>query len=332
MFAVELDPGQTLTVLVEGAVGLIPTVRIADPSGSVLADITATGQNVFAQSVTVDLPGSYLVTVGSDMDTIGGYDVTVLLNAAIETEGVDGSDNDTMGNAQNIDNSSVQFGNFTEILTADRLAVVGALPSSQGDPVDGDDFESGALDSRWTTATSTTQGRIRVSSAFGAAGGSFALMMDVGVDNTNNLNEAIWAVDLTGINSPKLSFFHAEWSDEENPLPVAFSGSVNGDGVSISDDGVNWHRVFNPTSQTTAQWINQTIDLTTAANNAGISLGANFRVKFQQFDNFSLTTDGRGYDEISILEPSSAADWYSFTLDAGRGQPSVPRLPVPATL
>ena len=90
---------------------------------------------------------------------------------------------------------------------------------------------------------------------------------------------------------------------------------MNGDGVSVSDDGVNWYRVFNPTSQPTGQWQKIEVDLALAASNAGISLGSNFQVKFQQFDNFPLTTDGRGYDEIAISVPTGTEDWYFFELE-----------------
>jgi hypothetical protein len=33
------------------------------------------------------------------------------------------------------------------------------------------------------------------------------------------------------------------------------------------------------------------------------AMGPVFRIKFQQYDNFPLTTDGRGYDEITISGP-----------------------------
>ena len=33
----------------------------------------------------------------------------------------------------------------------------------------------------------------------------------------------------------------------------------------------------------------------------GIGLGTDFKVKFQQYDNFPIPTDGRGYDEIQIV-------------------------------
>ena len=319
MFGVELDAGQTLTVLIEGTSDLTPTVRVEDPDGVELANVTATGNDALAQVLSVSESGEYLVTVGGASDSTGGYGVTLLLNAAVEDESYGGPTNDTMATAQDIDSSSVALGSSLSEggVVADRLGVLGRLPSSDGVPVDGDDFESGALDSRWTTASSNALGQIQVTGAFGTAAGNFGMLMDVGQDSTDNLNEAIWTADLTGLVNPKLSFYHAEWSDEEDSLPTSFTGSFNGDGVSISDDGVTWHRVFDPVTQTTGVWVKQTIDLVTAANNAGISLGANFQVKFQQFDNFTLTTDGRGYDEIVISEPVFADDWYEFTMDDG---------------
>jgi subtilisin family serine protease len=312
-FGIEIDPGQTLTVLINGAAGLTPTVEVTDPDGVVVANVTATGSDALAQVIAAGDGGEFTITVGGAADSVGGYDVSLLLNAAAETEDLTGLDNDSMATAQNIDSSVVSLNQ-----DADRLAIIGQLPSSDGIPVDGEDFESGAFGPRWATSSSAPQGQIDITGTYGTASGALAMVMAVGTDSTDNLNEAIWTTDLTGINSPTLTFYHAEWSDEETSLPQTFTGSFNGDGVSISDDGVNWHRVFNPTSQADGEWVKQTIDLVSAANVAGITLGANFQVKFQQFDNFTLTTDGRGYDNISINEPTIAADWYEFSLEDGQ--------------
>ncbi|MEM8678355.1 MAG: S8 family serine peptidase [Planctomycetota bacterium] len=319
LFGVELDAGQSLTVIIEGASGLTPTVQVEDPDGVMLASAAATGSDVVAQVISVDTPGQYVVNVGGAGDSTGGYQVTYLLNAFAEAESFGGGENNSLANAENIDASALPLGSgLTEGgATAERLAVVGRLPSSDGTPVDGEDFETGALDSRWTTSSSNPLGRIQVTGNYGTAGGNFGLIMDVSQDSNDNRNEAIWTADLTGVASPKLSFYHAEWGDEETALPQSFTGSVDGDGVSISDDGVNWYRVFNPTTQSAGQWVKQTIDLTTAASNAGMTLDANFQVKFQQFDNFALDTDGRGYDEILITTPDIADDWYEFSLDDG---------------
>ena len=179
----------------------------------------------------------------------------------------------------------------------------------------GDDFESGTLGSDWTTS-STGAGRIQVSSTQGAASGSFALLMDSSVNGVNSLNEAIWNIDLTGLAAPMLSFSFAEWGDESHALPSTFTGSVNGDGVSMSDDGATWHTILNATASSTGVWVDGTYDLATLATNAGLTLGPNFRIKFQQYDNFSINTDGRGWDDIritsegvSVWDPDQHNQW-----------------------
>jgi hypothetical protein len=163
-----------------------------------------------------------------------------------------------------------------------------------------DDFESGALGPQWTTSSSTPSGRIQVTGAFGTAGGSFALLMDTSVSGPDNLNEAVWTVDLTGASQAELIFSHADFNDEENPLPPDFVGSAPGDGVAISDDGVTWHTVLNATQVPSGIWQQVSVDLAAEAAAAGMTLGPDFQIKFQQFDNFPLTTDGRGYDNLSV--------------------------------
>ncbi|MGR9114976.1 MAG: PEP-CTERM sorting domain-containing protein, partial [Gammaproteobacteria bacterium] len=161
-------------------------------------------------------------------------------------------------------------------------------------------FESGSLGPEWSTNSSTASGRIQVTGAFGTVNGGSALLMDVSQSGSSNLNEAILTVDLSGLTNAELSFAHADFNDEETFLPSTFTGSANGDGVAISEDGVNWQTVLNAVNLAFGIWETVNIDLVAAASTAGITLGPNFQIKFQQFDNFPLTTDGRGYDDIFI--------------------------------
>ena len=308
-YSIELDADQTLTVDVLGAGGLDPGLRVTDPNGAVLFDNTTT--DATAQLLPVVVAGEYQIEVSGLNNSTGTYEVRVILNAAVEEEAPDGTSNDTPATAEDLTGSSLALGTSG----ATRMAVVGQLPPRTGLPVEGDDFESGMLDGDWTTFSSDPQGRIQITGSQGTAGGSFAMLMDRTPSGADTLNEAVWSVDLSSYSSPFLSFYHAEWGDEERALPLTFTGSVNGDGVSISEDGVTWHRVFNPISQPLGQWQQVEVDLALAATNAGISLGSNFRVKFQQFDNFPLQTDGRGYDEIVISVPTGNEDWYFFELD-----------------
>ncbi|NWG93640.1 MAG: efflux RND transporter permease subunit, partial [Parvularculaceae bacterium] len=50
------------------------------------------------------------------------------------------------------------------------------------------------------------------------------------------------------------------------------SDSANGDGVSISQDGVTWYRVLDATNVESDQWARVSIDLMAAVSSAGIAL------------------------------------------------------------
>lgn len=170
----------------------------------------------------------------------------------------------------------------------------------------------GPLGSEWSLSSSNPSGRIQVSGAFGTAAGPAALLMDVAVTSTPNLNEAVLTVDLSSTVSPVLSFSYAEWGDETAFLPASFTGSFNGDGVAISEDGNTWHTILNAWNSPNGLWQNANIDLASAASTAGISLSSEFQIKFQQFDNFPLTLDGRGYDEVVITDGAATVYSESF--------------------
>jgi len=151
----------------------------------------------------------------------------------------------------------------------------------------------------WTTS-STGSGQILLDANPTTQAGAGAMWMDSSVNGVFSLNEAILTVDLTTCSICWLSFYYAETSDEQHSLPATFTGSFNGDGVSISDDGTNWSTILNAWNSTAGVWNLAMIDLSVEAVNAGMTLGANFQIKFQQWDNFLRTSDGRGYDEIVI--------------------------------
>lgn len=163
-------------------------------------------------------------------------------------------------------------------------------------------FDGGALDNPadWSLSSSTTDGRIAFTASPTAAAGT-AMWMDDTTFGGFNRNEAILTVDLTACGSVCwLNFFFAEANDESHFLPLNFVGSVNGDGVSISDDGTNWHTILNATQTDFGVWTPAMFDLAAEAAGSGMTLGSNFQIKFQQFDNFPRNSDGRGYDEIVI--------------------------------
>ena len=240
-------------------------IRRGTPIGSLAGSSDTTVLN----NIPVLDSGTYAIAVESSAGVSGAFSATLYLNSGVELEPT-GINNDSLANAENLEDLSVAWG------SVDRMAVVGSLDIAESSILVSDGLDSGPLGSDWTTSSSTGFGRIQVTGAFGTAGGAGALLMDSNTDNNFARNEAIWTVDLTGIVSPSLSFFHAEWSDETEPLPASFTGSVDGDGVSVSDDGVTWHTILNAPDTPAGVWNDFRVDLGQLAANLGLTLGSNF--------------------------------------------------------
>lgn len=179
------------------------------------------------------------------------------------------------------------------------------LPYSTG-------FESGGFDQYWTTQSSNSFGRIQVTSA-NSPSGSYHATMDVTTNNNFAQNEMRLGLRLAGASNVQLSFDWKEFSDEDHTQ----------DGVYLSDDGgSSFTKVYNLTGGSTTY---QTIDLDISALAAANSLSLNntFVVKFQQYDNYTITTDGHAIDNVSVVEGAScpALDFDAYTISPyGNGQ------------
>jgi Zn-dependent metalloprotease len=307
----ELEANQTLTVDIQSTSNLTPQVSIQYPDGMVLQ--YAVGLDRVANTVPVSEAGEYTILVDGT-GTFGTFNYNVVLNADVENESFVGLDNGTMAGAELINSTSYDLGD-----SVDRLGVYGAFDRSEIPVLQEDGFESGALGSQWTSYSSseTLDGRIEVLDDFTAASGDFALYMHtLGVES--NLNEAIWSLDLSAASNPFLSFAHAEWNDETTVLPSVFSNHRNGDGVSVSEDGVIWHTILTDVDTPAGEWNSFSINLEEFATDVGIELTSNFQIKFQQYDDGQLGSDGRGYDSIQIIGSEGSQDWYAFDLEAGQ--------------
>jgi methionine-rich copper-binding protein CopC len=128
------------------------------------------------------------------------------------------------------------------------------------------------------------------------------------------VNEATWTI--TDPDVEKLSFWHAEWNDDQTDLPARFFGSVPGDGVSISVDGQTWYRAMMPPDQAAGEWVQYQVDLTALAAQHDISFESGLQIKFQQSGKQRIPNGGRGYDGIQVLGALDR-DWYSIAPDAG---------------
>jgi hypothetical protein len=306
-----LEAGQTLSTVIRSTDGLTPTFQLTTPGGQVLSAQTESSGDAVVENLSVSEAGIYSVLISSTGGTTGTFDAEFVLNANLEAESTTGVANDTMTAAQPL-TASYDLGG-----DRDRLAAVGSFSGSEVPVIASDDFETGVLSGSWTTFSSEDFGRVEVSDQFGAAEGQWALFMDtIGV--ANNLNEAILSVDLSGRTDATLAFSHAEFNDENTALPAVFNNSRNGDGVSVSDDGVTWHTILTDTETAAGEWNRFTVNLGEFAAAKGIELNSNFQIKFQQYDDGEIGADGRGFDGIQILGAEGAQDWYSFGLEAGQ--------------
>jgi len=163
-----------------------------------------------------------------------------------------------------------------------------------------DDFESEALSINWETNTFGA-GRLQVANTDLADEGNFGLGMDSSLALFDGHNEAILHLDAFGKSNVVLSFRQREFNDEGDPLPETFTGSVPGDGVALSTDGINWHRLIDLSGAESENGF-QTflVNLNEFADANGLTLGPNTQIKFQQTDNFPIDTDGFAFDSVQV--------------------------------
>ena len=123
------------------------------------------------------------------------------------------------------------------------------------------------------------------------------LRMDSSTNLTDSLNEAILHLNLAGKSNVKLKLDHINSNDEDTSLflPI-FSGHREADGISFSVNGTTWYRLADLTSS----FSNREFDLDAAVQVAGISYTSDFRIKFQQYDDYSWPVDGRAFDNIRV--------------------------------
>ncbi len=315
LYTVDLQAGQSVSLAGESDATLRLSLYLTGPDEQlIVGDLAdALGQGVFLQSPTINQTGTHTIVVGGVEAMGGAYSVQLVLNGVVEESAYGGAANDLRDAAQDLASAFTALG----VGAAERAAVVGRWPSDAGSLVAAEGFESGSLDARWTTNSSTENGRIRISNEFGPRAGFLALFMDTDNPAAANLNEAVWTVDLPPENHIMLEFSHSS-HEIVQPLPAEFTGSVAGDGVAISGDGTRWHTIFTPPSEDTT-WRDYQVDLTAAAEANNIELGSGFQIKFQQYGDGMLPAVGSGFDQIAITrEFAGYEDWYQFPLEDGQ--------------
>ncbi|MEZ4652948.1 MAG: S8 family serine peptidase [Candidatus Eisenbacteria bacterium] len=153
-------------------------------------------------------------------------------------------------------------------------------------------FESGSLDTYWTT-TGTGPWRTQVTTANTPHAGTRHLTMDSSTSNSYAQNEAWLHLDLSGEGQVDLSFWWKEFGDETHAQDgIYFSNNGGASFVKVQD--------LNGGSTTNNTWFEYNLDLDQLAATAGLTLTDQFVIKFQQYDNYPIATDGFAFDDISV--------------------------------
>ncbi|PID27039.1 MAG: hypothetical protein CSB55_09170, partial [Candidatus Cloacimonadota bacterium] len=158
------------------------------------------------------------------------------------------------------------------------------------------DFETG-MDNYWIISSENKYGRVRITSNNQPHSGNKHLTMDVNTNGHYSVNEAKLFLNLENFKSPELTFWWKEFGDETH----------SSDGIYFSDDGgENFTKVYGLSSSTYNVWQKKVINIKESATSHNLNLTSKFVIKFQQYDNYSITSDGFAFDDISVIDKGGA--------------------------
>ncbi len=164
-----------------------------------------------------------------------------------------------------------------------------------------DDFESGVFRPQWAI-TGTGIHRTQITGQQAPRGG-FHMLMDAHISGLFSRNEATLTLDLSGQQDVTLAFWMKEIGDEDHgPPSVPFTGGADFDGVAVSQDGVSWYLVkgLRGVDGISADYTEFTVDLSAAAAQHGLTFGPGFKIRFNHYDDFPVTSDGFAFDDIRV--------------------------------
>ena len=196
--------------------------------------------------------------------------------------------------------------NLISILNATSTAGTATLFS--------DGFESGGLSSSWSTASNSgATARTQVTSANTPNTGLYHLTLDTTslASGTFATNRPTLTLNLAGRKNVSLEWFAKSFADESNPPTLTgplgtFGSAMNYDGVAISQDGITWVEVS--ALRSLPSFYNTTVTrvfLDPVIQRLGWSFNETFRLRFSQYDDQAIPSDGIGIDDVAVRANST---------------------------
>jgi 1,4-alpha-glucan branching enzyme len=150
-----------------------------------------------------------------------------------------------------------------------------------------DNFDRATIGSAWTVSGTSTY-RVQTSTTYKAAG-TYGCTFDSSASSTYQTSQLTKTIDASAYGALTLTYKVRNVGEETDTA----------DGVFISNNGTTWYKVGSyPAISST--FSTQTIDLTAAAATAGITPGTTFKIRFQEYDNSPLPSDGLAIDDVSL--------------------------------
>ena len=177
-------------------------------------------------------------------------------------------------------------------------------------------FESGVFSNYWIATSSATNGRIRIATNGVPFEGLRHATLDSSLNGAWVLNELVLAVDLSERSNVAFNCWTKCYGDEFHAMPLQFSGSTNADGIALSTDGTTWYRLAVLRNPGAGVFSNVTVNLSGFATDHGLSLNGPVWIKFQQYDDFAMESDGWAFDNVQLYDATQAADLVVTLTDA----------------
>ena len=315
---------------------LAGNVSLTGPDGSQVASGTAAVGEFVVVEYTASSAGTYTLAVSGADGTQGEYEGTLVLNAIVDPASVvdtadDDDANDSAASAVALDSV------FFDIADGGQAATVRGSLACSTTFVTEEDFTAGGgeepetdflLNGWWVDANRGELPRPRLGYGDGVL--SFPAGYYESASQTEDIAgyyEANWSrgipynVDTANAITLEFDFRVSDADVRFTPFSGAFTDEANATGIAISNDEETWYPVWNAQLQTVGEWVHYSIDLSAAAEAAGITLSNLTRIRFQYYA--PVGTEGTGdesiaFDNLVVSDKVATEEWYQFDLAAGQ--------------
>lgn len=146
--------------------------------------------------------------------------------------------------------------------------------------------------------------------------GASLTMDSVAIPGTFTLNTATLHANLSAFAPGAPVTLEVDWhdlNDDTHTLPLTHNGLGVGDGVSVSANGVTWHRIGNLHSDTFEEPQRLRINLDAVLPGLGITYGPHLRFRFSQYDDQPSPADGIQIDAVRIYRRTERGSFQFFS-------------------